>query len=370
MKTKYKLVIVAMALVVTGGFIGYYFLPSTPPQSVTQDYQPKKAAPMPPEIKREIEEIEIVAKTDPEEAEQRTDDLIERLPENFQRYLKFGLGGVEDFTFHGIVIDQHGEPVEGALVYNEVGGRYLASGSGFATMKTDAEGRFSISATGANMKVGPIKHPQLAEYRRLDHKGEIGRSAVFWDFQHVEGGNELLWGDYADKHNPFVFKVWRKDANVNANKVYVARQKSGAPFSCDGMTYSIDLTKRLADQLKTGVAEGQLRFRFYCPEKEQVAIKDGMYYDDWTFEIEVVDGGIQETQDVYLHDPPATGYQPLYRLEMNKDAEDYQTRLTKRFYFNSASGRYWGSLEMTIEPFTFRGPYVLFSYEMMDKAPQ
>jgi hypothetical protein len=355
-----SLVAVFLGVAVLGLLALLYLFFTDQPDEIIKDVQPKRSTPLPDTIAQELERLEEVAKTNSQEAERQADTLIERLPENFQRYLKFGLGCVEDFTFYGIVIDQHGEPVEGALVYNEEGGRYLASGSGFATMKTDAEGRFSISATGANMKIGPIRHPQLAEYRHLDNNGEIKRSAVFWDFQHVEGGNELLWGDYADKDNPFVFKVWRKDKNSANEKIKRNRSSSLFKLSCDGVFYTFDFSKKTIDiKQRDNVPNGQVRMRFICDE--QYPLRQS---EDWLFELEAVSGGVQETQDVYLNEAPQTGYQSRYQLNMEKDSSQYKWRLKKRFYFTSNNDQQFGSLEIDIDPYSGRLPRLFVSYKV------
>ena len=64
----------------------------------------------------------------------------ESLPEKVRRYYRTGFeSGIDAITFYGQVIDQFGQPVAGARVSIDIGGRYLASGSGQAIGATNAQ---------------------------------------------------------------------------------------------------------------------------------------------------------------------------------------------------------------------------------------
>jgi hypothetical protein len=160
---------------------------------------------------KKVESIKALKKSEPKKAEEKIKKLLESLPAKAKRYYEVGLAGVvEDIKFYGLVVDQFDQPVAGAKVSIDVGGRYLASGSGQAVGITNSEGRFSVKGEGGSLYIGPITHPGIDSYRQVAPNGKIEGGVYFTSYQHREGGSDFLWTDYTDKGQPFEFKVWRK----------------------------------------------------------------------------------------------------------------------------------------------------------------
>jgi Tfp pilus assembly protein PilO len=101
--------------------------------------------------KKELEAIKELQKTQPKAAKNKLEKLLDQLPQKLQRYYKVGFqSGIDDIHFYGQLIDQHGEPVSGATVSVDVGGRYLSRGSGQGVLRSDSDGRFYVRGTGCN----------------------------------------------------------------------------------------------------------------------------------------------------------------------------------------------------------------------------
>jgi hypothetical protein len=310
--------------------------------------------------RKELEAIKELQKNQPKAAKNKLEKLLDQLPQKLQRYYKIGFqSGIDDIHFYGQIIDQHGEPVSGATVSVDVGGRYLAAGSGQGRLLTDKEGRFYVRGTGGSLYVGPIKHPTLDRYRQFSPDGDIESGADFTSYQHIENGNNLLWTNYSDPSTPYIFKVWRKTSGNIAKKLHQV-SSTLMKFSCDNDPYTLNLIKSRKIKRKVkGIGEGQLRIRYFCKESDE-----HRYFDDWAVEIEAIGGGIQETQDLYLNAAPEDGYESSYRLSMTKGEPTYQKRMKKRFYFTAKNNQYYGSLEIDFVPYLYDGPRLFVTYKM------
>jgi hypothetical protein len=310
--------------------------------------------------KKELEAIKELQKTQPKAAKNKLEKLLDQLPQKLQRYYKVGFqSGIDDIHFYGQLIDQHGEPVSGATVSVDVGGRYLSGGSGQGVLRSDSDGRFYVRGTGGSLYIGPIKHPTLDTYRQLSPSGKMEGGADFTSYQHIENGNNLLWTNYSDPSTPYIFKVWRKTSGNIAKKLHqVSSTLIG--FNCSGEDYTFDLTKRKwKERVTKGKSDGQFRIRYSCKESDE-----HRYFDDWAVEIEAIGGGIQETQDLYLNAAPEDGYESSYRLSMTKGESTYQKRMKKRFYFTAKNNQYYGSLEIDFVPYLYDGPRLFVTYKM------
>ena len=358
-RKKVGIFIVVALLVILSALVSLLLLDSD-----YESVQRRAALPKVPQAKSNGKEQWVVIKelkkpnSEPTEASAKA--WYESLPDKVKRYYYTGFeSGIDAITFYGQVIDQFGQPVEGARVWIDIGGRYLAGGSGQAIGTTDANGRFSVRGEGGSLSVGPIKHPELDDYRRRASNGKIKRGASFTAYQHEEGGEDLLWTDYTNEENPYVFSVWRKTEETITQTLYKVRS-TPIGFSCDGTIYSLDLEKPPKTKRKMqGEVGGQLRVRFNCKNKEHS--RDG---GDWSVELVAVDGGIQETEDVYLNEAPLLDYEPLYRLVVTQDNPAYQDRLEKRFYFTANGGQHHGSLEIQFDPYIDDVPIIFLTYKL------
>lgn len=306
--------------------------------------------------------IKSLKEKDPIEAEKQMQGFLEALPEKFKRHYILGFeAGIEKIAFHGQVIDQYGNPVTGARVEFEAGGRYLAAGSGRGLLMTNDDGRFRFNAEGGNLIVGPIVHPELDEFKHLaiNEGNQILTRVTFFGYQHAKDGNDLIWTDYSAE-NPYVFNVWRKTKVESLGSFY--KGSLSPRLKCDGSKFTFDFSqKKVEYRMVSGEAKGQIRVRYYCTKTND---SDGDGAASWSVEIEAVDGGIQEAQDIYLNQAPERGYDPSYKISMRKDESEYKDRAVKSFYFTANNGEFYGSIRAEFFPFMYEKPKIFMEYKV------
>ena len=208
---------------------------------------------------------------------------------------------------YGKVVDQYGDPVEGAevkggtLLYapNGTGGQGVAS-------ETDAQGKFSFTGlNGADFgvlisKIGYIydNRPYLNWYKTYK----------------------------PDPDNPMVFTMWKLQG---AEPMTYA--KFGAWIPCDGTPVGIDLftgKKNATGDLKVTLTRSPLQ------------VKRGGPPFDWNVQIELVGGGLVESSDLYPYEAPEKGYQPVFVFSQPKDTPNWTRKLVQAFYVRTAKGDY------------------------------
>lgn len=294
----------------------------------------------------EIEKIKQVMKTDPKKAEAMSEALLEKLPEKYQRYYDFGFkAGMEKIDFYGQIVDQHGDPVVNATVGYRTGGAFLAPGKGIGIVTTDDEGRFEIHSEGGSLTLSGVKAPGIDfQYPAPNYKNSIfdarTTTMIFYGHQQTVGGGYNLWTD-TSKEKPYVFTAWRVDqydlVKTGWTKAFIKHNSE---------IYTLDFDKDWRKQSIEGIVKGHLRLT--CDRGEMKNLQDQV---DWKVTLTPVDGGIQPTDDLYLNQAPATGYQPSFTIEMKRGSPDYKTSLmNQRFFFTAKNGQIYGSLYTHIEP--------------------
>lgn len=255
--------------------------------------------------------------------------------------------GIEDIEFYGVVIDQHGNPVEGARVRFDASGYFLGAGAGMGAGVTDSGGHFVIETEGGAVTIRGIEHPQLDRLRLPTREGEKKNSVVtFYGHQREIGGEEYLWRNYTKDH-PFVFRTWRiqegdTEGVVNGKAVF-----SPEP---DARMYTVDLVANLGqgEIVEGGEGKGQLRVRFFRADKEGIdysMMENSGAKLDWWVELSAIDGGLMAVaeDDPYMNFAPETGYLPSIRIEMSVGKKGYRRRVdSQRYYYKAMGGKYYG----------------------------
>ncbi len=245
--------------------------------------------------------------------------------------------------FYGRIVDQYGDPVPGVKVPYSAGGYYLASGSGAGFVMTDAEGIFVIDdAKGHSLH---IRKPEKEGYKfKFYHEGP---GAVRLEgFGH---NPSKVWFTYT-KEKPYVFKAWKVDdyppSLISDNTLLGVHP--------DGRIYTVDFSKSGREILRKGEVSGDLRISMTRTER------------DWSLQIGVLDGGVQETKDFYLNLAPETGYQASIKYTAKDEEPKQQEReisiLKRRLYFTSRNGEVYGRIKMEVEPYFNTKSAISFDY--------
>ena len=211
--------------------------------------------------------------------------------------------------FYGKVIDQYGQPIEGARAFLGAADQILGKGSDY-TRVSDENGFFSITGIGGaylTVSVSKIGYDRFFE-----------RSNGTFRY----GKQDPRLRPAPSKDKPAVF-VLRKKAEPEPltifNKAYGLR-KDGTPLGIS-MKFGHPARQRAAEhtEIKADVT-------FQCwvdSDKPTLPFNKESQYD-WRFRISVPGGGVQERIDPeWQFEAPEEGYQPYLEVNMSKDLPDH-----------------------------------------------
>ena len=146
--------------------------------------------------------------------------------------------------------------------------------------------------------------------------------------------NDKIWSDYTNV-NPYLFKSWKKTKStplVHDTKLIGLRP--------DGRIYSLNfMSRRIKEE---GVRSGDLVVSITMSNKVNNRF-------DWVVNIEALDGGIIESTDEIMNKAPISGYKSKWKLKMNKNNNNWNSRVRKRFYIFSRKN--YGRIEMEFLPY-------------------
>lgn len=284
-----------------------------------------------------------------EEKLEKTYQVLEKLPPEYKglkRQYQIALSTLPSIIFYGRVIDQHGQPVKNATVWYEGTSTYLSAGGGRGLAATDDDGYFEVDTAGAELSLGSIKHPEIddiayqAPKTNSSHPNKYG--AIRLLSQEDKQGIYSTWRDHTEKDRAYIIHAWRLGE-------YEGALEGGGSFGLySGKTYTINLShtdkyKRISE----GLNDGDLRI--ICTRPHIESYRD---IGDWSVSIVPVNGGILETDDLYMNMAPVSGYQATLEINMRKGSQNYQkSLLNKRYYITLKNGQKYGSLFINIDPF-------------------
>jgi len=256
-----------------------------------------------------------------------------------------------DYVFYGRVVDQYGKPVAGAQVRYEGTHGYLSKGSGLGYIVTDNNGDFTISANGASLILNAVIHDDIDYSYSQITSGNSNNAGIQhpqkYQMKFQKGGTQEGYDDalkYNNRENAYIVNAYRREGYKGAFSM-----TTGFGLDADGAIHTLTLNKgwsHSANKMIKGELPGHLHLS--CTRKQMTGAED---YGDWTFKIEPVDGGIQETNDIFLNKAPESGYQPFYSVDMKYGNPEYSPwLLNKRFYFTSNNSKEFGSLYIQFEP--------------------
>ncbi len=236
--------------------------------------------------------------------------------------------------FHGRVVDQHGEPVEGAKVAYQVVSSPGFGGPGEYTAITNGDGRFSVSGVrGIKILILEAKKPGYAI-------NAFGRFRI-----RSKTPAELVSTYTAD--NPYVVKAWKLP---ESEPVWEGKNKR-IYMIADGRTYSLQFENQ-----QINIIEGKSNNAHLWVS--MVADPDLAHYaqGNWSISIEAVDGGIQQAMDKFMYRAPDAGYEQRWNRSYTMGQPDYEDSLRRqKFYFVAQNKKLYGRLLVGISPFLYGG---------------
>jgi len=254
---------------------------------------------------------------------------------NLKKRLAVMNGPVE---FHGKVIDQQGQPVEGAKlklnlsIYTESIIKALGEKDAVQNesihLLTDNAGRFSLSGKrGSTLRLEAVERE---DYLWLDPG--LGSFEFRRDIPQQNR-------PYADPTKGITFQMWRKGVTEPVIQVHqrvrLLENKTDYPVNIFGAT-------------PDGVAQPTVDLLIRTP----LAAPDdpNRPYDRWII-LQAPGGGIQETQDVYPYAAPMAGYEKEWRKLYQPggprpDSEGW----SRNYYLRTRSGRVYAGLTIRFAP--------------------
>jgi len=263
-----------------------------------------------------------------------------KTPEKYRKaYIEEGIKSNVPLRYYGKVIDQKGMGIEGVKVkvkvtaFNEVfnfGNNTSDQKITLLELTTDRQGLFSIAnIKGQHLGIGPLKKEgcRMEDKAYITSEYDPTRPDIF---------------PIPDPKSPVVFHMWK---TVEAEPlIQVALRYTPGGISRGytiGKIYTIDLLKE--KKTEGANAEGDFRIQF----KRAAQVKPKEHYE-WSLVIEVVNGGIIETDDRFLYLAPESGYKPHYELVMSSANPNWSSVTNKKFYLRSREGKVCAAIDMEI----------------------
>jgi hypothetical protein len=244
----------------------------------------------------------------------------------------------DNIKFYGKIIDQNSQPVANATVEFTTGAPYGFGNPKRYRTRSNAQGVFAVkNVAGTHLSIKSIAKEGY-EIKVL----EIG-GRTFWPF--VSASRKQVWTDYTQE-NPFIYRAWKGDA-VDLKSVKMMQAK----FTVDEQFYTINLLKYVDYVVKGKNQEGDLWVQFY---RSDDASKKSKF--DWRVTISVPDGGLIESDDVYMNHAPEDGYQHSVTYDYPRDRVDWVREIhNKKYYIKSRGGKIYGRLNIDIRPIWGKG---------------
>ena len=229
---------------------------------------------------------------------------------------------------YGRLIDQNGTPVADVVVQASISHRTsLYSGSGRSdelTIKSAPDGRFELHGHGSVLTVEKI---EKEGYILGPYTSSFGFSPQFPDVYHP------------DKNAPEVIHLWKMLGGMD-----LLRYGENALQKPDGSTYTFNF---LEGTHQPGRLPGDL---YITVMRGPVAGQWDPF--DWSYRIEVPNGGLVATQDIFMFQAPKEGYMPAIEGQFKKGPKSTPHF---HFYIRSRLGHLYSAVTVQVDGYVNHG---------------
>lgn len=227
---------------------------------------------------------------------------------------------MKPISFWGKVVDEKGNPVEGAAmewIANNNPNPYGTGTKGSTT--SGADGMFSVQSHGIGLYV-KASHP---DYYEMPTKMR-GKRGSYGGFSNAEklGNTDSPMGTQDD---PAILVLRKKGELVPLIKAenFVRVPRTGSP---------VEIKLETAQP----AAGGDLKVEAWTNDQAKNAA--GHY--DWRCRISVPNGGLIERKGQFDFEAPADGYKPSDEINMPQLAERWQPQESREYFVKLADGRF------------------------------
>jgi hypothetical protein len=226
----------------------------------------------------------------------------------------------QPINFYGRVVDESNVVVAGASIHftwNDISEK----GTSEASMISDNNGGFSL--TDRRGKRLYVEVGKDGYYSSGNARGGA--------FEYANPADGLFTPDAG---NPVIFHLRKKGTGVDlVTSQYGMKPYFGVTLPLDGTPVRIDLLER-----KTG--QGQLSISQIKPE-----YKNWKQATNWSFHMEIPDGGFVEQNDEFPFEAPEEGYQARIEFNFQQGQTDWAENLKKDYYIKFGNPPRFGRLQ-------------------------
>ncbi|RRJ96216.1 carboxypeptidase regulatory-like domain-containing protein [Opitutaceae bacterium TAV4] len=227
----------------------------------------------------------------------------------------------QPISFFGKVIDQDGNPIPDVKVtfqiryMKEVGSIGIGDTFDYPSVTTGSDGCFAI--TGAKGSVLAVKSLEKSGYEPSEH----ATRGTYW-----------YWRDQdpyrPDADAPQIFRMWKQ-----AGAEYLIRKSFVFHLKYDGTPTSFDL---MTGKQKP---DGDIRISVKRNPRE---LQYGHKNYEWNLKIEILTGGMIETDADQMYLAPTSGYQREIIFHMPANSTEWSNVKESKVYLNFDNYKYYG----------------------------
>ena len=229
----------------------------------------------------------------------------------------------QPIRFYGKVLDEHNQPVPGAVIHFEWEG-FLIQRKASAEVISDQTGLFALTGrTGTQLYVSVGKDGYYTSPRN-GGAGILRYAAAYGQVFRPDPSKPVLY--YLHKKG--------EPAKSLITSQYGVRQDYWVQAPLDGTKVSVNLLER-----KTG--SGPLEISQLKPEYAKWKTAT-----EWSFSMRIPNGGFVEEAEEFPFHPPEAGYRPEVAFQFQKGATNWTTDVRKDYYIKFGNPALYGRLHL------------------------
>ncbi|MEN8661904.1 MAG: hypothetical protein ABF330_05375 [Lentimonas sp.] len=246
------------------------------------------------------------------------------------------------FEFYGLVVDQHGEPVEGAVVKLKTRAYKRSIGLKLAYTRDDFIRKDEVEHTNASGRfVFNDGYGSGLTIEEISKEGYVSaRGQMNATFLSTSGGRH-----HPDESAPVIYTMWKKaGAEPLIKEEFSFKFLKGAPAQ------GISLVGGKWIKTNTSAADLIVSASMGEPNPKR------RNQFDWQVTIEPVNGGLIKTDDIFPYTAPESGYEKNYTFSQKEATGSWASSIRNQaFYVKAQDGQVYATvtIDFRVHPFGY-----------------